>query len=464
MNKRMGLASLLLIGLVAHGLGLAPSVRGAAPETYGAVILADGPVGYYRLDEASGPTIVDSSGGGADGTYAGTPVFGEDGALPEPNDAVRFEGSPDSGSVPRTISDDFSIETWVKTTQTTSSINAQWYTGAPLVGAEVCGGATDFGLNELGGRAGFGTGSSDSGDHTSVSSAPINDGAWHHVVATREKATGIKKVYVDGQLSATATHGTDSLTAPGSIGLATQPCGGNAIATLDEVAMYDTVLSASRVLAHYLAGTGGGPDADGDGVADEDDECENTPSGESVNGDGCSDSQLDDDLDGVSNLDDGCPATADGAPVDVDGCAVSDKQPDAEARVANGTLAGDNVYNATGTDQSAATTVKPKKSATFEVKITNDGTVSESFDVTTCPTPPRFAMTYADPADVSATVKGGTYNTGDLAPGASRSITVTVKAPKKGSMSCLVTVTSDDDSDAKDAVGIAVKVKKKKKK
>ena len=61
-------------------------------------------------------------------------------------------------------------------------------------------------------------------------------------------------------------------------------------------------------------------DDDGDGVYDEVDLCPGTSVFETVNADGCADSQLDDDEDGVTNADDICPDTTSGATVDADGC------------------------------------------------------------------------------------------------------------------------------------------------
>lgn len=64
-------------------------------------------------------------------------------------------------------------------------------------------------------------------------------------------------------------------------------------------------------------------DEDGDGVDNGDDLCPDTPAGEPVNADGCSDSQLDDgDDDGVIDDDDLCPGTPAGIPVDADGCPI----------------------------------------------------------------------------------------------------------------------------------------------
>ena len=67
-------------------------------------------------------------------------------------------------------------------------------------------------------------------------------------------------------------------------------------------------------------------DDDNDGVINADDLCPNTPGGETVNTDGCSESQLDDDNDGVNNVVDMCPNTPSGESVNADGC--SDSQLD----------------------------------------------------------------------------------------------------------------------------------------
>jgi len=61
-------------------------------------------------------------------------------------------------------------------------------------------------------------------------------------------------------------------------------------------------------------------DADGDGVADADDTCADTPSGETVDSNGCSDSQKDTDGDGVTDDLDTCADTPIGEMVDLNGC------------------------------------------------------------------------------------------------------------------------------------------------
>jgi len=69
-------------------------------------------------------------------------------------------------------------------------------------------------------------------------------------------------------------------------------------------------------------------DADNDGVSDAIDICANTPTGETVDTNGCSDSQKDADADGVSDAIDICANTPTGETVDTNGC--SDSQKDAD--------------------------------------------------------------------------------------------------------------------------------------
>ena len=56
-------------------------------------------------------------------------------------------------------------------------------------------------------------------------------------------------------------------------------------------------------------------DDDGDGVANEVDQCPNTPAGESVDAQGCAESERDNDGDGVANDVDQCPNTPAGESV-----------------------------------------------------------------------------------------------------------------------------------------------------
>lgn len=75
-----------------------------------------------------------------------------------------------------------------------------------------------------------------------------------------------------------------------------------------------------------IQGVNGGNDSDGDGVLDGDDLCPNTPSGSTVDENGCTDNQLDDDNDGVPNWKDLCANTPSSETANDNGC--SDSQLD----------------------------------------------------------------------------------------------------------------------------------------
>ena len=65
------------------------------------------------------------------------------------------------------------------------------------------------------------------------------------------------------------------------------------------------------------------------------DTCPNTPEGETVDENGCSDSQLDDDNDGVMNNVDTCPDTPEGETVDENGCSDSQLDDDGDGVMNN---------------------------------------------------------------------------------------------------------------------------------
>jgi|GEM_PF-682760 len=185
----------------------------------------------------------DTSGNGFDGAATAlTYTTGKVGAL-----AAQFNGSSSNVSIPRSITDDFTVAMWVKTTDTAGSAGGQWWSGKGLVDGEVLGGAADWGTSIVNGQFVLGVGSS-SGDVTVASAVNINDGAWHHVAATRNNTSGAMQVYVDGILRGSGTGPTGSRTAPPNLSIGSIQVGLNFLnGTLDDVRLYDRVLSSSDV-------------------------------------------------------------------------------------------------------------------------------------------------------------------------------------------------------------------------
>ena len=199
--------------------------------------------GYWALDETNGTTAADSSGKGNNGTV-NSGVWNASG---QNGGCLTFNGTSSYAQINRTVSNDFSIAFWVKTTQTAGT--GQWYNGKVLVDGDVPGNANDFGSALCGGKFAFGIGNPDT---TILSATSINNGAWHYCVATREQLTGAINVYVDGNLETNGVANTNSLTAPARLRFGNIQSGGGFLnGSLDEVRIYNRALGHLQVAALY---------------------------------------------------------------------------------------------------------------------------------------------------------------------------------------------------------------------
>jgi len=90
-----------------------------------------------------------------------------------------------------------SLSFYMKTTQV--GTNTPW-TAPGIFGRDQANGADDvfWGWIDAGGRLNLSVGNADAGNPGTKSPSPVNDGAWHHVVMTRDAASGAQAVYVDG--------------------------------------------------------------------------------------------------------------------------------------------------------------------------------------------------------------------------------------------------------------------------
>jgi hypothetical protein len=188
---------------------------------------------------------LDTSGNGYDGTpNALSYVVGKVGAQ-----AGQFNGTSSYISIPRSITDNFTVAMWVKTTDTAGAAGAQWWSGKGLVDGEVGGGGADWGTAIVNGKFVLGVGSS-SGDTTVASSVNINDGTWHHVAATRDNTSGAMAVYVDGVLRGSGMGPTGSRTFPPNLRIGSLQTGNNFLnGTLDDVRLYDHLLTTNEIAA-----------------------------------------------------------------------------------------------------------------------------------------------------------------------------------------------------------------------
>ena len=200
------------------------------------------------------PRAADSLGGGT-GWYLDGPTLGQPGAsFGDPNTAALFDGSTDHVRTAAQSLSSFSTEFWFASTQGIGTGTA-WKSGAALVDSSRTATAADWGISlRSDGKLLAGAGNSDVTIVGAVGG--FNDGAWHHVVFTRNSTTGAMVLYVDGS----SANGGSATGATGArhnyditFGRQAEDLSHAYLGYLDEVAIYNTVLSGATVSAHYAA-------------------------------------------------------------------------------------------------------------------------------------------------------------------------------------------------------------------
>ena len=201
--------------------------------------------------------------GAADLTASGAVTYEQPGALGSTQDdgAVSLPAATSAylrttTATPATQA--LSVEAWFSTSSANGALMGQ------ASGTTNNGAVSDRVLSVVGGRLVFGVDNRNFGsaaDFPRVTSpGRVDDGAWHHVVATAGDH-GLE-LYLDGRLVVAdrlAAH-SDYATRFWKLGAYDVgrfgPANSSAAARLDEVAFYSRVLSPEQVSAHYDAGTG----------------------------------------------------------------------------------------------------------------------------------------------------------------------------------------------------------------
>lgn len=213
---------------------------------YHSDILAEsGLVGYWKMDDSSG-NAVDSSGGGRNLTYSGSPTYGDTPIIPGYN-STGFGGSQYAtyGGVPTAATDNWTMECWC-------SMAVPGQMGMMFVGLDssngygICEGSTYGAASDP--VAMFG-GVIWQGWSWSFPSNPFTG----HIVVTRR--SGSTRLYVNGSHVGTPFANTPN--APGStmtVGRVGSANGMNFTGRIAHVAVYNVSLSDGAITAHYNAG------------------------------------------------------------------------------------------------------------------------------------------------------------------------------------------------------------------
>jgi hypothetical protein len=242
----------------AGGTGPASGGAGAGSgggDCYSAEVLADGPVGYFRLGESAGPALVDEMSA-LNGSYVDAVSFGAPGAIACNSDtAVSFNGQvgyADAGArFEFAGGQPFTVEAWAK-----FDIISNLY--RPILTKE-------FKMGTQASRQGYalwrhGTNGlafeflvNGNSDVAQVLPGPPVS-TWFHVAGTYDGSSTC--IYVNGTMIQCEAIEAPLLAHPGPfrIGSWSETGVDNFAGTIDEVAIYDKVLSQERIAAHFAAG------------------------------------------------------------------------------------------------------------------------------------------------------------------------------------------------------------------
>lgn len=221
-------------------------VGGGSALTYAQTVLADSPVGYWKMDEASG-NIADSSGNAQTMTVSGTPTYRATGPGTG-NFGVTFVSASsqvftrtDAGTSVFDTGDTFSLEVWYKRSAVQGVVQTFLCKGTNTWRFYI---GTDNKLNLDKTNA--------AGSLVKSSGAITDTTTWHHCVVTKTGAT--RAMYLDGvDVSAVGVDAT-MVDGNGDMLIANGAAAGQFLdGSLSHVAVYNTALSAARVAAHYAA-------------------------------------------------------------------------------------------------------------------------------------------------------------------------------------------------------------------
>jgi hypothetical protein len=247
---------------------------------YAKVVMADGPVAYWQMDETNGSTTAVDTAGSFDGTYiagAGSFTFGAPTGIPHDTNAALGVASGATISIPYAIEinppGSFSVEGWFKPASTAAN-NNDYRTALSSMSNPWGAGPTGWLVYQTGGNNwswwpynGYWSGVQ------LTDPDPIVAGRWYYIVLTYDRSTFT--LYVDGVAKASGTDSgfvqngnvpsgsvdynynynqnhDPSASGPVTLGWR-NPVDFNPFnGTMDDVAIYNKVLTPQQIQNHLL--------------------------------------------------------------------------------------------------------------------------------------------------------------------------------------------------------------------
>ncbi|MFT6618900.1 MAG: hypothetical protein ACJASX_001796 [Limisphaerales bacterium] len=258
-KKLLPLAGFVIVATSAH----------AATTAYRTLVLGDNPIVYYEFDETSGSTAANSATTGAtyDGTFntTGGAISVGQSSFAQGGTAYDFGGGfIGAASALTTSLPEWTVEAWINYDPAKSSASnflsndqGGWNNDI-LIGI----GAESGNVGVPGGSVGA-IQQGSPGTTRDAAGGLLGANAWHHVVLTGSTTAGEMAVYIDGVLAGSDIALVNGVTFNGADGIGTanltigaarpnssdpgyRPYDG----LLDELAIYDSVLTPVQISAH----------------------------------------------------------------------------------------------------------------------------------------------------------------------------------------------------------------------
>lgn len=233
---------------------IADSYVATAASAYAAAVAADSPLVYWRLGETSGTTAVDASGNGRDGTYTNSPTLNTTSLLTAELTNKAMGVTSNNGTCAS-----LATSTWADVTSVTVDCLANLSSafdssnGDAIVSRYTSGGFNWLLWRNTGGAWAVQARNTSGTAYNVAAADTVQLNTTYHLAFTW--GGGFLTLYVNGvQVGQTAVVGNlQTGTAPIEAGRYSQTNGTTPSGTIDEVAVYGTALTATRIAAHAAA-------------------------------------------------------------------------------------------------------------------------------------------------------------------------------------------------------------------
>lgn len=227
---------------------------------------------WYKLDETSGNTLIDSIAGN-NGIHFGASTTGKiDGG--DQFNGTDYVQLPNTSVSDMTGTTDFTVEGWIKKT---SPGGGTFHVMGARPG---CSAGSNFAQMYIADAQGWGFNIAGGGFATGPAYYPVQN-QWYHVALTNQ--SGFGKMYLNGVLVASGSLGTQNSGQPLRLGTSGSCVGLSGI--YDDFQFYNRALSQNEINMEYNSQSAGTCALTcGDGLVTGTEQCDD---GNSVNGDGC---------------------------------------------------------------------------------------------------------------------------------------------------------------------------------